>query len=158
LVTDTNIWIDLEHGGLLALVFELPYQFLVPDFAIAKLFQPSWERLQSHGVLAQSLTPNLVQELVRLRSTYRALSVTDLAAFLTAQALDTILLTGDRHLAALANQAGLTVHGMLWVLDELLYWQCLQPPQAAQALRQILTGSARLPARECRRRLQAWTT
>jgi hypothetical protein len=30
LVTDTNIWIDLEHGGLLALVFELPYQFLVP--------------------------------------------------------------------------------------------------------------------------------
>jgi hypothetical protein len=34
LVTDTNIWIDLENGGILADVFKLPYQFLIPDFAI----------------------------------------------------------------------------------------------------------------------------
>lgn len=157
-MTDTNIWIDLEHGGLLAVVFDLPYQFLVPDFAIAELTQPSWATLQAHGVRAQSLAPDLVQVLFRLRSNHRALSVTDLAAFLTAQALDAILLTGDRHLAELANQAGLTVYGVLWVLDELLHWQCLELLPAAQALQQILAGGARLPARECRQRLQAWTT
>jgi hypothetical protein len=37
LITDTNIWIDLENGGILAEVFGLPYQFLKPDFAIREL-------------------------------------------------------------------------------------------------------------------------
>ena len=39
-VTDTNIWIDLENGGILAEVFRLPYRFLTPDFAIPELRRP----------------------------------------------------------------------------------------------------------------------
>lgn len=34
LVTDTNIWIDLENGGIIVELFRLPYQFVIPDFAI----------------------------------------------------------------------------------------------------------------------------
>jgi hypothetical protein len=40
LVTDTNIWIDLENGGMLAEVFLLPRKFLIPDFAIRELIRP----------------------------------------------------------------------------------------------------------------------
>ena len=40
LITDTNIWIDLENGGILIEVFRLPYQFLIPDFAIPELIRP----------------------------------------------------------------------------------------------------------------------
>ena len=31
LVSDTSVLIDLERGGLLEGVFELPYEFAVPD-------------------------------------------------------------------------------------------------------------------------------
>jgi hypothetical protein len=34
LVTDTNIWIDLANGGIVAEVFRLPFRFVIPDFAI----------------------------------------------------------------------------------------------------------------------------
>jgi len=42
LVTDTNIWIDLEHGGLLIEVFQLPYKLISPDIAITELNHPEW--------------------------------------------------------------------------------------------------------------------
>ncbi len=40
LVTDTNIWIDLDNGGILVDVFRLPYQFLTPDIAIREYIRP----------------------------------------------------------------------------------------------------------------------
>ena len=40
LVTDTNIWIDLENGRILAEIFLLPYQFVTPDFALGEFIAP----------------------------------------------------------------------------------------------------------------------
>ena len=57
LVTDPNIWIDLENGGILAEVFGLPYQFLTPDFAIRELVRPKWPMLQALGLQSQELEP-----------------------------------------------------------------------------------------------------
>ncbi len=41
LVTDTNIWNDLDNGDILTIVFKLPYHFLVHDLAIPELMRPS---------------------------------------------------------------------------------------------------------------------
>jgi hypothetical protein len=35
LISDANILIDLEEGGLLEVFFRLPYQFSVPDILFA---------------------------------------------------------------------------------------------------------------------------
>ena len=35
LVSDANIFIDMEEGGLLELMFKLPYEFCVPDVLFA---------------------------------------------------------------------------------------------------------------------------
>jgi hypothetical protein len=51
LATDTNIWIDLNNGGILADVFKLPYQFWLPDLAIPELIRPRGTCLDS--VLSQ---------------------------------------------------------------------------------------------------------
>ena len=53
LVTDTNIWIDLDNGGILIDVFRLPYQFLTPDIATRELIRPRWETLQALGLKFQ---------------------------------------------------------------------------------------------------------
>ncbi len=157
LVTDTNIWIDLENGGILAEVFQLPYQFLVPDFAIAELIHPRWEILQVLGLAAYELNPEQVVELAQLRQDHRNLSIIDLAAFLLAKRMDATLLTGDLRLNEMATANSIPVHGVLWLLDTLVHFQALTPAQAAASLRQMLNHGARLPASECENRLLSWS-
>lgn len=157
LVTDTNIWIDLENGGILRDVFDLPYQFLTPDFAMRELVRPKWQLLHALGLSFQEMEPTQIQELATLSATYRALSVTDLASFLIAKSLNVTLLTGDWRLNNLAVKNGISTHGILWVLDELIRFHVVSPEKAASALNQMLNQGARLPQDECRKRLASWS-
>jgi len=157
LVTDTNIWIDLENGGILAEVFHLPYQFLTPDFAIPELIHPRWQTLQALGLEARELDPEGILELFKLRQDFNNLSTIDLAAFLLAKTLEATLLTGDWRLNELAKANRLSVHGVLWLLDEMVHYQAIAPGQAANALGRMLDQGARLPADECRKRLASWS-
>ena len=157
LVTDTNIWIDLENGGILVEVFQLPYQFLIPDFAIPELIRPRWETLEVLGLRAHELPAEQVVELGQLRQAYRNLSMIDLAAFLLAKMLDATLLPGDWRLNELAKASGLSVHGALWLLDEMVHFKALTPGHAAIALTRMLELGARLPAKECINRLTRWS-
>lgn len=157
LVTDTNIWIDLENGGILADVFHLPYQFVIPDFAMTELVRPQWDALAVMGLTAQELDPTAVSELFTLRQVHRSLSVTDLSAFLLARMLKATLLTGERQLSELARANSLSVHGVLWLLDEMVRCQAISPKRAANALGRMLDQGARLPANECKKRLGDWS-
>lgn len=156
LVTDANIWIDLDNGGILLEVFHLPYQFLIPDFAIQELIRPRWETLEVLGLRAHELPAEQVVELLQLRQVHKNLSIIDLAAFLLAKMLEATLLTGDRCLNELASASGLSVHGVLWLLDEMVHFKALSPGQAATALKRMLELGARLPAEECSNLLTRW--
>jgi hypothetical protein len=157
LVTDTNIWIDLENGKILADVFRLPYQFFTTDFAVDECIHPGWARLQDLGLQTYGLESEYVLELIRLRQIHRQLSAIDLAALLLARALDTSLVTGDRRLNELAKAQGVPVHGVLWILDEMTTHHVLTANQAAIALREMLDQGARLPGGECQKRFDRWS-
>ncbi|NJD60917.1 MAG: type II toxin-antitoxin system VapC family toxin [Anaerolineae bacterium] len=157
LVTDTNIWVDLENGGVLVEVFQLPYQFLIPDFAISELLHPRWETLEVLGLRAHELPGEEVIELFQLRQVHKNLSIIDMSAYLLAKMLDATLLTGDWHISELAIASGLSVHGVLWLLDEMVHFKALTPTQAVTALKRMLKLGARLPAEECNIRLTRWS-
>ena len=158
LVTDTNIWIDLENGKILADVFRLPYQFFTTDFAVEEFIHPGWAQLHDLGLKTHGLEPKYVLELVRLRQIHRQLSAIDLAALLLARALDASLVTGDRRLNELAKAQGVPVHGVLWILDEMVIHHVLTENQAAIALREMLDKGARLPDGECQKRFDRWSS
>ncbi len=158
LVTDTNIWIDLENGKILADVFRLPYQFFTSDFAVEEFIHPGWTTLQDLGLQTHGLEPEFMLELVRLRQNHRQLSAVDLAALLLARALGASLVTGDRRLNELAKAQGLLVHGVLWILDEMVTHQVLTTNQATIALREMLDQGARLPNVECQKRFDSWSS
>lgn len=157
LVTDTNIWIDLENGKILAEVFRLPYQFFTTDFAVEEFIHPGWAHLHDLGLQIHGLEPEYVLELVRLKQIHRQLSAIDLAALLLARALDASLVTGDRRLNELAKAQGVPVHGVLWILDEMVIHHALTENQAAIALREMLDQGARLPDGECQKRFDRWS-
>jgi predicted nucleic acid-binding protein len=157
LVTDTNIWIDLENGKILADVFSLPYQFFTTDFAVEEFIKPRWETLQDLGLQTHGLEPEFMLELVRLREIHHQLSTIDLAALLLARALDACLVTGDQRLNELARAQGLLVHGVLWILDEMVIRHVLTTTQATIALQEMLDHGARLPDVECQKRFKRWS-
>lgn len=157
LITDTNIWIDLDNGSILVDVFNLPYNFLIPDFAIRELIKPPWKTLKTIGLASQELMPDQVIELAQLRLIHRNLSVIDLASFLLAKSLGATLLTGDSRLFELANTNGLSVHGVLWLLDKIVLLRVLTPEQSSLALQKMLEAGARLPQDECHKRLSDWS-
>ena len=107
--------------------------------------------LQKHG-----LEPEYLTELFLLKQIHSQLSVTDLAPLLLAKLLGAGLITGDRRLNELATAQGLPVHGILWILDEMLFHHILTTNQATNALKEILAKGARLPKIECQRRFDNW--
>ena len=73
-----------------------------------------------------------------------------------AQTLEAALVTGDGDLRKAALAAGVEVHGILWMLDEMVAGAKTPPRHAAEMLERILKTRARLPAAECEVRLARW--
>ena len=155
-VVDANILIDLHTGGLLWEFFRLPFRLVAPDVIIAELHDPNGEMLTEHGLQSETLSGAQVQEVASLVARHRRVSANDLFALVLARTLKAMLLTGDRRLRQIAAQQGVVVHGTLWVLDEMVQLEVIAPPQAAQALEQMLAQGSRLPQAECQRRLRQW--
>ncbi|NLS76059.1 MAG: PIN domain-containing protein [Chloroflexi bacterium] len=155
-IADANILIDLHHGGVLALLARLPYRCLIPDLVRAELASPPSERIDELGFEIAELSGASVLELFALRPAHAGLAVADLAALLVARDRRGILLTGDGALRRLAEQRAQAVHGVLWVLDEMVRHGLLAPEGACTALEAVLAGGARLPERACAKMRERW--
>ncbi len=156
-IVDTNILIDLHAGGLLRELFRLPFRLAAPDVIVAELLEPDGKTLVEHGLESMELAGDQVLEVTSLLARYRSVSTNDLFALVLARTHKATLLTGDRHLSETADQEGVMVHGILWVLDEMVRLGIVASVQAAQALERMLKQGSRLPRAECQKRLREWS-
>lgn len=123
-VNDACCLIDLRKGGLLATMLRLPFRFLVPlpvrVNELLDLTPNEWEALEAAGLGTFDLPSAMVAQALAVRSVRPRLSANDCFCFATTQAhAGAILLTGDALLRRAATEAGLRVHGVLWVADQL---------------------------------------
>jgi hypothetical protein len=153
---DTNVLIDLEAGRVLLALFGLPLYLMTTDFVIDELQEPDGQQLQRYGLVSCELSPDGILELARLKSQYPRTSIADLSVLVLARATKALLLTGEKNLRAIAEREGMTVHGTLWLLDEMVSRHVIIPPVAFQALRRMLQRGSRLPRDRCRQRLARW--
>lgn len=158
-VTDANIWIDLDHGGLLGRVFNLGCDLLIPDLIFAELRTPDTSLLTSLGLQVVGLTGAQLGDLTTtLARAYPKPSVVDLTALVVARDEKLVLLTGDKALRQAAKTEGVEVHGILWILDWMVAGSVLTGVEAARSLHLIVQAGARLPQREVTRRLRLWSS
>lgn len=156
-VTDANIWIDLDHGGLLGRVFDLGCDLLIPDLIFAELRTPDTSLLTNLGLQIVGLTGAQLGDLTTtLANTYRKPSIVDLTALIVARDQQLTLLTGDKALRQAAKAEGVEVHGILWILDRMVTESVLTAAEAARSLRLIVRAGARLPQGEVNRRFRKW--
>lgn len=147
LVSDANILIDMEKGGLLANMFSLDCRFIVPDILFVEELAERHAHMLELGLEQRSLTAEtllLAQEFAR---TYPLPSRNDLFALSLAKQEQCALLTGDKDLTKAARQEKVPVHGSLWLVEEMVFTNRITKKAAAAAYEAMRQSGSRLPWR-----------
>ena len=138
IVNDASCLIDIRKGDLLAAFVKLPYQLIVPlpvrESEILDFSDNQWRGVEAAGMITYDLTPTEVERALVLRDQHPTLSANDCFCHVTAETHAGILLPGDRMLRKIARQNGIEVHGVLWVVDELLSAQACATSELKRAL------------------------
>lgn len=144
-ISDANILIDVEVGGLQAPMFSLGCQFAVPDVLY-------WEELAEHhahwlamGLHIQSLSAQGVARVQALSQKHKRPSRNDLFALALAEQAQCPLLTGDAALRNAAEAERIEVKGTVWLVAEMLHKKCITPTVARAAFERMREGGRRLP-------------
>lgn len=124
-VNDASCLIDLRKGQLLHVLLQLPYQFIVPlpirEEELLDFTPEEWRVLEDGGLTTYDLSGDEVALVMALKREHRGLSANDCFALVTAAKQENgILLTGDNQLRRVASSKEVRVHGVLWIIDELL--------------------------------------
>ncbi|WAI02305.1 PIN domain-containing protein [Methanogenium organophilum] len=156
-IIDANVIFDAVEGNILPEIFQLGYHIITTDFVVMldiKSIQHS--ELIALGLIVQDMPGELVEEILKLREKHIELSIPDLSVFVMARHNDAIMLSGDGELRRVAKKAGVAFHGTLWLIDEMVEKEILQPERAAEALQAMCDNDRWLPVEECRRRIRMW--
>ncbi len=158
-VNDASCLIDLRKEGLLGALCTLPYTIIVPlpirESELLKFTDADWKTLDGAGMQTHDLPPEEMRAAAALKQDNPTLSINDCFCIVTARAFTGILLTGDSQLRTVATRHGLTVHGVLWVIDELHAARTCPDAVLVHALRQWQEdASVFLPGPEVTKRIR----
>ena len=161
-VSDTNIFIDLFKIGLLNAFFTLPWEIHTTDFVISELKEPSQNAVAKAFIKQKRLkvgtlsSEDLTEILLCRNATGKKVSFTDYSVCFYAKKNGYTLLTGDGPLRKVAESEGIPVHGILYLLDELITNGILAPLSATEALKHLKSINPRLPIGDVEERLKKW--
>lgn len=156
-VTDANIIIDLDAGGLLEATFRLPdMEFCTPDVLYLEELVEQYGALPGLGLKVMSQPPESVGYVMEIRSRYRGPSTNDLFALALARTLGCPLLSGDRPLRLAAEAEQVEIHGTLWLVEALRQANLASIPKIAAAYEAMRRDGSRLPWEAVREQIRRW--
>jgi predicted nucleic acid-binding protein len=156
LISDANILIDLEVGGLIIELFSLPFEFYVPDMLFVDELEEQHSYLLDHGLQLGELSPDSMAVLEQLVQRYKQPSRYDCMALVLAKQQQCPLLTGDKNLRKAAIKEQVDVKGTLWVVGELIEKQIITCQTAQTAYNKMEAEGRRLPWDKVKAQLQAF--
>lgn len=145
LVSDANIFIDLEEGEILSLLFDLPYEFVTPDILFDQELEEDHGYLCDLGLKLAMLSGEEIEIAANKSAQYRGPGRNDCTAIVVALREACPLLTGYRLLREAAEEEGLIVMGTIWVLEQLIVHRLLTGEDAFSAVARMKAGARRLP-------------
>ena len=158
LISDANILIDMEVGGLIDAMFRLPYTYSTPTMLFEQELRLHPAHLLNKGLQLMELESTSVQRMVNLGSKYTGVSSHDPAALALAEQAQAPLLTGDRKLRQVCLEENIDVHGTVWLVGEMLDAGELTGEQARTAYQRMEQDGSRLPWNEVERQLKRFKT
>ncbi len=145
LISDANILIDMEEGGLLDLMFLLPYQFKVPDVVLDEELEEMAGRLRALSIQVGELDGDGMRHAIELSGKHKKVSRYDCIGLALAKQECCPLLTGDRALRAAASQEAVVVKGTVWLMEQLVVLGKLSVTEAEASIVRMREKGRRLP-------------
>lgn len=145
LISDANVLIDLEEGGLTVELFRLPYALTVPDILFIEELELHHGHLVDHGLQLRELTSDSMRYAQQLVRRYGGPSVNDCLALALAKQEACPLVTGDKRLRKAADQEQVEKRGTVWLLEQMLEHQLITVQQAEAARDLMRQAGSRLP-------------
>lgn len=145
LISDTNILIDLEVGGLLQIMFKLPYEFCTPDSLYETELADQHSDLVALGLVLKELSSDTMMYAYRIYQNYSQPSLNDIFALALAKQESCPLLTGDKRLRQAAAKEAVVVMGTIWVVEQMIVQGFISTTEARAAYLKMRDNDRRLP-------------
>ena len=163
-VSDTNIFIDLVKLDLLGDFFSLPWDIHTTDFVINELTDTEQNAAITAFIKRKRLTVGKlnVEEIGEVvdksNETGGRISITDFSVCHYAKKHKYALLTGDKNLRKVAISEGISVHGIIFLFDELVAHAILPPKLAVEIISKLKGINTWLPFDEVDSRIKKWNS
>ena len=156
LISDANIIIDMDIGGLLRPMFRLDVTFAVPNTLFAEELRTDHPELLGLGLKSLELREGAVLYAENLVLKYRTTgtSINDLLALALAWQEKCPLLTGDGRLRTSGEAEGIEVRGTLWLVGQMVEARVIAGKQAETAYERMRKSGRRLPWEEIEQQLR----
>lgn len=154
LVSDANIFIDMEVADFTRPMFRLNDTFATPDVLYHEELVDDHPELPGLGLRIEQLTSAAIAEVERMVTLHQKNSVNDLMALALAKERSWPLLSGDRRLREAAVIENVEIFGTLWLVERLVESKVISFSQAETGFNSMRHGGRRLPWTEVDRLLQ----
>jgi predicted nucleic acid-binding protein len=156
-VLDASVAIDLINGDLLREVDKLPFTIGIPDVILHKEIEVKCDYFSDQfQYKVIEFSEEQVALVLHLRESTNKISTEDLFAYVSALERSCCLITGDGALRLLCESNKVEVHGLLWILDELIKRDLISSRKASDSLHIILEKGSYLPIDQCKKRFIKW--
>lgn len=145
LVSDANIFIDMEMGDLIRPMFRLEDTFATPDVLYREELEQHHPKLPGLGLRIERLSSAGVAQVERLSLVYPGPGTNDLFALVLAKERLWPLLSGDGLLRSVAEAEGVEIHGTLWLVERMIRFGTISVSRARASVTSMKTGARRLP-------------
>lgn len=156
LISDANVIIDMDVGGLLRPMFRLNVTFAVPNTLYEEELSAYHPELPRLGLRSLELLEDTVAYADNLVQKYQptGVSINDLLALALARQEKCPLLTGDGRLRAAGERESVEVHGTIWLVGQMVETRVIVSRQVEAAYQKMRQAGRRLPWEEIEQQLR----
>lgn len=145
LISDSNIFIDMEVADLTHKMFALPYSFATPDILYYDELEDEHADLRDMDLKILPLSSETIKYTESIVIKYPKAGRNDLFALALAKQEACPLLTGDGALRKAGQNEKITIYGTIWVMDELIKHNIISKDEAMEAYDIMKRNKRRLP-------------
>lgn len=135
----------MEEGELLTQLFQLPYQFAIPDILFVEELGGKNAHLPAMGLTLEELSPDSMMHAMELIPLYLNASRNDIFALCLAKQKNCPLVTGDMALRKTVEKEGIVVQGTISLIRQLVRQQIGTKETALKAYEKMKLSGRRLP-------------
>ena len=145
IVSDANIFIDMDVAGLTRSMFQLEDTFATPDILYQEELSEHHSELPGLGLLVERLSSSAIADVERMVILYTQPSINDLFALALGKERQWPLLSGDRRLREAARSEQVEIYGTLWLVERMVAAKIISVDQAGKRFELMRNGGRRLP-------------